>query len=191
MMYFPGLQRQWYQAATFIVRSSAPTDQVVSALREALRAEDPTLPLYGVQQMDTLISASLTGRKFNLLLLGSFAGLALLLAVGGVFGVVSYNIAQRTQEIGIRMALGAQPRDILRLMLGQGMLPVAAGLGLGLAGALLLTRLMSGLLYSIPAHDPATYTGVGVLFVVIALIACALPARRAAHLDPNVALRNE
>jgi putative ABC transport system permease protein len=190
LMYFPP-QNQGYQAATFVVRSTAPTDQVVAALRDALRAEDPTLPLYGVQQMDALISTSLTGRKFNLLLLGSFAGLALLLAIGGVFGVVSYNISQRTQEIGIRMALGAQPRDILHLMLGQGMLPVVAGLGLGLAGALLLTRLLSGFLYAIPAHDPATYAGVAILFILIALVACALPARRAARLDPNAALRNE
>jgi putative ABC transport system permease protein len=190
IIYF-GMDNQWYVAATFIVRSSAPTDQIVNGMREALRAEDPTLPLYNVQQMDALISTSLTGRKFNLLLLGSFAGLALLLAVGGIFGVVSYTVTQRTQEIGIRMALGAQPSDILRLMVGQGMAPVAAGLGVGLLGALALTRLMSSLLYGIPANDPVTYASVAAAFVLIASVACALPAYRAAGLDPMVALRWE
>jgi putative ABC transport system permease protein len=191
MFYLTALQNQWFQAATYIVRSSAPNDQVTNGIREALRVEDPALALFGVQQMDALIANSFTGRKFNLLLLGSFAGLALLLAVGGIFGVVSYTVTQRTQEIGIRMSVGAEPSDILRLMVGQGMLPVAIGLGLGILGALSLTRLMSSLLYSIPAHDPLTYVAVSTVFVAAALLACALPAYRAAHIDPMVALRRD
>jgi putative ABC transport system permease protein len=102
---------------------------------------------------------------------------------------VSYTVTQRTQVIGIRMSVGAEPSDILRLMVGQGMLPVAIGLGLGILGALSLTRLMSSLLYSIPAHDPLTYVAVSTVFVAAALLACALPAYRAAHIDPMVALR--
>jgi ABC-type antimicrobial peptide transport system permease subunit len=191
MMYFSALQRRWFQAATFIVRSAAPADQIANGMREALRAEDPTLPLHGVQQMDALIATSFTGRKFNLLLLGSFAGLALLVAVGGIFGVVSYSVTQRTQEIGIRIAVGAQPAEILKLMVGQGMVPVAAGLGIGILGALLLTRLMSSLLYAIPSHDPVTYGIVTVIFILTAALACALPAYRAAHIDPVIALRRD
>jgi putative ABC transport system permease protein len=191
MMYFTALQRRWFQAATFVVRSSAPDDQITNGLREVLRAEDPTLALHDVKQMDALIGRSFTERKFNLLLLGSFAGLALLLAVSGIFGVVSYSVTQRTQEIGIRMSVGAEPSDILRLMVGQGMLPVAAGLALGISGALFLTRLMSSLLYAIPAHDPLTYFAVSAIFVTPAFLACALPAYRGAHIDPMVALRRE
>lgn len=191
MMYLSAMQRQWFQAATFVVRSSAPHDQITNGIREALRAEDPTLALHGVQQMDELIATSFIGRKFNLLLLGSFAGLALLLAVGGIFGVVSYSVTQRTQEIGIRMSVGAEPSDILRLMVGQGMLPVAAGLALGIFGALFLTRLMSSLLFAIPAHDPLTYVAVSTIFVAAAFLACAIPAYRAAHIDPMVALRRD
>jgi putative ABC transport system permease protein len=191
MFYLSALQNRWFQAATFAVRSSAPNDQITNGVREALRAEDPTLALFGVQQMDELIATSFTGRKFNLLLLGSFAGMALLLAIGGIFGVVSYTVTQRTQEIGIRMSVGAEPSDILRLMVGQGMLPVAVGLGLGIVGALSLTRLMSSLLYAIPAHDPFTYAAVSTIFVLAAFLACALPAYRAAHIDPMVALRRD
>jgi putative ABC transport system permease protein len=191
MFYLSAMQNQWFQAATFVVRSSAPNDQIANGMREALRAEDPALALFGVQQMDELIATSFTGRKFNLLLLGSFAGLALLLAVGGIFGVVSYSVTQRTQEIGIRMSVGAEPSDILRLMVGQGMLPVTVGLALGILGALSLTRLMSSLLYAIPAHDPFTYVAVSVIFVTAAFLACALPAYRAAHIDPMVALRRD
>jgi putative ABC transport system permease protein len=189
VVYFSGLQRQGYQAVTFVLRGFVPAGQIASGFREILHAEDPALPLYGVQQMDALISTSLSDSKFNLLLLGSFAGLALLLASSGIFGVVWHSVTQRTKEIGIRMALGAQPSDILRLVIGQSMLPVGSGICIGVVGALWLTRLMSSLLYGIASNDPETFVGVTIAFAILAILACALPAYSATRLNPLDALR--
>src|SRR5262249_15599569 len=160
-------------------------------LRNAIREIDPALPVYEMITMDERLSNSVAARRFNLLLLGGFAALALLLAGVGVYGVISYVASQRTREIGIRMALGAQRADIARLFIKQGMAVVMLGTALGLLGALALTRLMSSLLFNVGANDPLTFSCVALLLSLVALAACYLPARRAARIDPLASLRRE
>ncbi|HST12600.1 MAG TPA: FtsX-like permease family protein, partial [Terriglobales bacterium] len=137
------------------------------------------------------LTESIATPRFSTVLLGVFALLALALTVIGVYGVVSYTIAQRTREIGIRMALGAQMRDVMRLVIGQGLKLVLAGVGLGLAGAGAVTRTMKSLLFGVSATDPAIFALIAVLLTAVALLACYLPARRAAQVDPMIALRSE
>jgi putative ABC transport system permease protein len=152
---------------------------------------DPDLPVYRVSTMDRIVADSLTQRRFAMFLLGIFAFVALALAVVGIYGVMSYMVAQRTNEIGIRMALGASVPDVMKLVIGQGMLPVIVGVGLGLAGAFVATRLMSSLLFGVSATDPITFAGVSIVLASVALLACAIPARRAARVSPIDALRYE
>ena len=190
MVYLAALQVPNAQS-TFLVRATANGDAVISAMREALRAEDPTLPLIGARTVSEDISASLTPRKFNLLLLGGFAGLAIVLAIVGIFGVMSYTVTQRRQEIGIRMALGAQSADILRLTLRQGLTLVLTGIAIGICGAFALTRLMATMLYGVNAQDPVTYASVAILFAAVALAACWIPSYNASQLDPITALKYE
>jgi len=141
--------------------------------------------------MDQILSDSLAQPRFRTLLLGFFSGLALLLAAVGIYGVVSFTVAQRTREIGIRMALGARSSDVTRLMLTQGLGPCLAGISVGMAAALIMTRLLSGFLFGVQPTDPVTFLGVCFLLIAVALVACWLPARRASRVDPMVALRNE
>ena len=152
---------------------------------------DPSIPVTKVRTMSEVMSLSLAAQRFNTLLLGVFAGVALLLASVGLYGVLAFSVAQRTREIGIRMALGAQTRDVLRLVLRQGLtlslLGVAAGVGVSLAG----TRVLAGLLYGVAPTDPATFAAVAMVLVAVALVACLIPARRAMRVDPIVALRYE
>jgi putative ABC transport system permease protein len=138
-----------------------------------------------------VFSDSVTTRRFNLLLVGVFALTALLLAIAGVFGVLAYSVAQRTREFGVRIALGASPRAILRMVLAQGMLTIAIGTAIGLAGSFALTRTMRSLLFEISPNDPLTIAGVAVLLVLIAALASYIPARRATRVDPTIALRYE
>jgi ABC-type antimicrobial peptide transport system permease subunit len=141
--------------------------------------------------MDELLSGSLSRSRFTMLVLGVFAALALVLASVGIYGVIAYSVTQRTQEFGIRIALGASRRDVLRLVLSQGTRLTLLGIGLGIVAALVVTRLMATLLYGISATDPVTFTAVALLLALVALAACYIPARRATRVDPIVALRYE
>jgi putative ABC transport system permease protein len=141
--------------------------------------------------MDDIVSRALSGRRFSMQLLVLFAALALVLSAVGIYGVVKYFVNQRTHEIGIRMALGAQPRDVLRLVFGFGATMALAGVGIGLAAALVVTRSLSGLLYGVSATDAVTFVAAPMLLSFVALLACYVPARRAMRVDPIVALRYE
>jgi putative ABC transport system permease protein len=189
-MYVSYLQSPW-PSMTIVVRSSADTGSVISAVREAIWAEDKNQPISNVTTMEQRISASTAARRFGMLLLALFAAVALVLAAVGIYGVMSYAVAQRTHEIGVRVALGAQRRDVLRLVVGQGLKLVLLGLGLGLAGALALTRFLKTLLFGVSATDPLTFVGIAVLLALVALLACYIPARRATKVDPLIALRSE
>ena len=160
-------------------------------LRQAVLDIDHDLPLDNVMTMDARLSASVAGPRFYALMLGLFALLALALAAVGIYGVLSYNVSQRHREIGVRMALGAEQRDILRLVVRQGLLLTMVGVALGIAGALAVTRLLTSLLFGIKPTDPIAYTGVSLLLVLVAFVACWVPARRATRQDTMVALRYE
>jgi ABC-type antimicrobial peptide transport system permease subunit len=167
-----------------------PLDLAAAVTREA-RELDPNVPVYDVKTMDQRLSESLARRRFAMFALGLFAAVALILAAVGIYGVMSYTVTQRTREIGIRVALGAPTGEVIRLVVGQGMLTAGVGVGIGLAGALALTRVMSVLLFGVGATDLATFVGVAVVITGVALVACLVPARRAAKVDPMEALRYE
>jgi len=173
------------------VRTSTPAETLTSAIRDQVRALDADQPITNVRTMDELLNRTLSDARFSLLLFGLFAGVALVLAAIGIYGVMATAVTQRTHEFGLRMALGAQTRDVLRLVIGQGMLLVVIGIGAGLLSAVALTRLMSTLLFGVSPTDPVTLALITVLLAVVALLACYLPARRATKVDPLVALRYE
>jgi ABC-type antimicrobial peptide transport system permease subunit len=175
----------------WVVRTSGNPLGLAEVFRRELRSIDPDVPASDLQSLEQYLTASLAPRRFNLRLILTFAATALLLACMGVYGTVSYGVAQRTQEIGIRLALGALPRDIFRLVVSQGMRLTLAGVGLGLIGALGLTRFLSSLLYGVSPADPVTYVGIALLLLGISLLACYVPARRATQVDPMTALRYE
>jgi putative ABC transport system permease protein len=147
--------------------------------------------VYGEQTMEEIISDSISDRKFSMVLLGTFAALALLLSSIGIYGVISYLVGERTHEIGIRMALGAQRKNVLTLVLGEGMKLVVLGAAIGIAAALGLSRLMAGMLYGVSATDPLTFAAVPIVLLGVAILACYIPARRAMRVDPITALRYE
>ena len=183
---------QWTDSSMqLVLRTSIDPASLAAPVRREIRAVDPDQPVYQIATMKQLISDSVSERRFTLVLLGVFAGIALSMAGIGIYGVISYSVSQRTREIGIRVALGAQTGDVLRLVIRQGMTLVVSGVAIGLAASFGLTRLMEKLLFGVTARDPATFTAVASILTFIALLACYIPARRAAKVDPMVALRWE
>jgi putative ABC transport system permease protein len=177
--------------ATLVVRSAVEPLSLTESVKKAVWSVDPEQPVWRVRTLEATLAQNVADRRFILSLMACFALLAVLLTALGLYGVISYSVAQRTHEIGVRMALGAQRRDVLRLVLRQGMLLTALGVVCGLGAAFALTRLMAGLLYGVSAADPLTYAGVALLLGAVALVSCLLPARRATKVDPMVALRYE
>ena len=192
-MYVSYLQKQWPSmlAMHVAVRTTAPLETVNAALRDAVHAADPDLPVARLAPLSALVDDSMTTPRFTMLLLGSFAALALLLATIGMYGVISYSVAQRTQEIGIRMALGAARGSVFAMVLLQGARLAGVGLAIGLLVAFAVTRLLASFLYGVQPTDPLTFGSVSLLLVAVALLACYWPARRATRVDPLIALRYE
>jgi predicted permease len=174
-----------------LLRGRFRTAAIADEVREQIQSLDPTLPVYGAQTLDETVSASLSQRRFSMELIGLFALTALLLAGLGIYGVISYVVSERTHEIGIRLALGAQRRNILHIVLRHGLGLAIAGAAVGLICALIVSQLMASLLYGVRPTDPLTFAGVVLLFIAVALVACYVPARRAMKVDPMVALRYE
>jgi predicted permease len=183
--------RQTNGGINVLLRSSESSQATLDSIRNAVTSMNNEQFIFDVQTFDGIISKSLAAQRFSMILLGVFAALALLLASIGIYGVISYVVGQRTHEIGIRLALGAERLHILRLILGRGGILILTGVALGLTSALLLTRLMASLLYGVRASDPLTFAGVAVLLMLVALAACYFPARRASKVDPMLALRYE
>jgi putative ABC transport system permease protein len=190
MMYVPFAQAPLY-GGEVVVRSSSSASSVAAGIRQTVRSIDKDLPVTDVESLPEAVGASVAQERFRTLLMSSFSGIALILAAVGIFGVISYSASQRTHEIGIRIALGAQQRNVLRLILGQGTKLALLGLGAGAAAALPLTHLMAGLLYEVSATDPLTFCAVAIVLLGVAVTACYIPARRAMRVDPMVALRHE
>jgi predicted permease len=188
--YFPIYQTQ-ARAGFLVARTPGDPSSLGGAIQAAVSAEDAHQPVHDLKAMDVRIGASLGPQRFAVTLLGVFAGIALLLAAVGLYALISFSVAQRMHELGIRIALGAAPRDVLRLVVGQGMRMVGAGLAIGLTAALTLNYLMRSLLYGVHAGDPVTYLGVALALAVVALLACYIPARRAMRVDPIITLRYE
>ena len=176
---------------TVLVRTSSDPRAVISSLRQAVWSIDPNQPLSNINTLEKIVADSIAQPRLNMLLMMLFGGLALLLSAVGIYGLLSYAVTQRTQELGIRMALGANVSDVLKLVLKQGMLLALIGEAIGLAGAFALTRLMSGLLFGVTPTDTTTFAGVVVVLTLTALLACYIPARRATKVDPLIALRYE
>ena len=175
-----------------VIRTAArDASQLTQAARAEIKSFDPKQIIWRTQTLEQLLRTSVAPRRFNMFLLGIFAGIALLLAAVGLYGVMSYSVSWRTQEIGIRMALGANRTDVMRLVVRQGMTMTLIGVALGLAGAFALSRVLIGMLYGVSPTDPFTFIGVCVVLVTVALLACLIPARRATHVDPIIALRSE
>ncbi len=176
----------------FVVRTAASDpSSLIGAVRGAVRAVDPEQPIYGVRTMSEVFNRSVAQKRFSMVLLMIFAVVALLLAAVGLYGVMAYTVSMRTNEIGIRLALGAQKRDVMRLVVGKGMMLAGLGVAVGLVGAFALTRVMASLLYGVSTTDPLVFGSVAALLTVVAFLACYLPARRAMRVDPMIALRYE
>ena len=174
-----------------VVKTGNDPATLTSAIRRVVASIDKDQPIFGIATMKQLVSDSVSTPRMTLILLGSFSALALVLAAVGIYGVISYSLAQRTHEIGIRMALGAQHRDVLRMILAQGAKMAGAGVAIGIVASFGLTRLMEKLLFSVSAEDPGTFAAVSVVLALISLLACYIPARRSLRVDPMVALRYE
>jgi predicted permease len=183
-----------YPDTTVVVRTSLDAASVLPEIKNAVDAAGGEQPVYHIQAMQEIVSQSMASQRFPMILLAAFAGLALLLAAIGIYGVISYSVTQRTHEIGIRMALGAGRAEVFRLVIGQGVKLALAGLSIGIAAALILTRILPGfsrMLYGVDASDPVTFIAVSAMLAGVAIFACYIPARRAASVEPMVALRYE
>jgi len=198
--YFPLYQDpdQWvplnYPNMTIVVRTPLDVGSVMPAIKSAVYGAGSDQPIFNVETMQQIVSESMSSQRFPMILLGTFAVLALLLAAVGIYGLISYSVAQRIHEIGIRVALGAHKRDVFRMVVGQGLALALAGLAIGVVAALILTRVLSSfslLLYGVGASDPATFITVSVMLLFVAVVACCIPTRRAVRVDPMVALRYE
>jgi len=191
MQTYEPYKQQTSPSMTLVARTSGDPANLTAAIRNAVLQLDKEQPIANIRTLDQILSASIAQQRFSTMLLGVFAAVAMLLAAVGIYGVLSYAVTQRTHEIGIRVALGAARRDVLRLVIGQGMLLTLLGVAAGLAVAFALTRLMSTLLFGVSATDPMTFGLIALLIVAVALLACWIPARRATKVDPMVALRQE
>jgi putative ABC transport system permease protein len=189
-MYMPHAQAPT-NGLTVLVQTTGEPLAMAAAVREQVRAIDKDVPVTHVQTMEKVLGASVAQPRFSMLLVGLFAGLALVLSTVGIYGVMAYSVSRRAHEIGVRMALGAGAGQVLKLVLKDGMSLAFAGIAVGLLGAFALTRLMASLLFGISAKDPLTFASVAAFLAVVALLACYIPARRATKVDPLIALRNE
>jgi putative ABC transport system permease protein len=174
-----------------VLRTDSDPAKFASSVRSAVRELDPDQPVFEVETMDATLGEMMAQRRLNMILFGVFAAAALLLASVGIYGIISHHVTERTHELGVRMALGASRREVLKLVLKQGMTLSGFGIGLGLGGAFGLTRVMSSLLYGVSATDPITFAAIALLLGIVALAACLIPARRATKVDPMIALRYE
>ena len=199
-VYFPFFQDpdEWvpinYPDATVVVRTPLDAASIMPAIKTAVYGVGSEQPVYNVHTMQEIVSESMSSQRFPMILLGTFAGLALLLASVGIYGLISYSVAQRVHEIGIRMAIGAQRQEIFGMVISEGLRLTLAGLAIGAAAALVLTRLLSSfsrLLYGVGTNDPVTFVAVSLVLTVLAVLASYIPARRATKVDPMVALRYE
>jgi putative ABC transport system permease protein len=190
MMYVPFDQAP-FRGAQVVMKTNLSPSSVTATIRADVRRIDPNLPVTDVRTMPQILDESAAQPRFRTLLLGAFGAMALLLSAAGISGVISYSVSRRTREIGIRIALGAQPASLLRQVLGEGARLAALGLAIGILAALALTRLMAGLLYGVSASDPLTFAGTGAVLFAVAIMACWIPARKAMRVEPTVALRHE
>jgi putative ABC transport system permease protein len=178
-----------YNSLTLVARTAGDPENLINAVRSEVRGIDQDQPVYNIKPMEQVVFDSVGQRFFNMFLMTNFSIVALILAAIGIYGVIAYSVAQRTQEIGIRIALGAQQRDVLKLIVGKSMIQTLIGVAIGLVAAVALTRVMASLLYGVSALDPVTFAGVSMLLIIVALFASYFPARKAANINPIVGLR--
>jgi len=190
-IYIPYQQLPFLAGTSVVLRTAGDASALAPAMRKLISGIDPTQPVYNVKTLEQALADSIAPRRFNLFLLGTFAAVALLLALVGIYGVIAYSVTERTREIGVRMALGAQRREVVRMVVREGMAMALAGMAAGLGGAWSLTHWMASLLYDVKATDPATFAAVSAALAVTAMLACWIPALKAARVDPVVALRYE